>query len=609
MPEAAQHRVDFEPLGRRVSLERGQTLLDGARLAGVRLLSFCGGVGACDGCMVRPMEGSLSQLTAEERAALSQEMLDGGMRLACQAVPQSDVKVHVPPESMSVGQRLQLEGRSMDVALDPTVIALDLQIDPPSLQDLESDIARLERALARSGLGPIQVGIPVLRELSHRLRAQGWQARLALRGRELIAVLPPDTPLLGAAIDVGTTKLAVYLVDLSSGRTLAKAGAMNPQISYGEDVISRIAYAGEQPRGRYELQECLVETLNGILHDLCQQTGHATEQVVDAVVVGNTAMHHLFAGLPVRQLGISPYVPSVSRALALPASEVGLDLAAGAEVYLPPVIAGYVGADHVGMLLSSDVRHSDRVLLALDIGTNTEISLMVNGRVMTCSCASGPAFEGAHIHDGMRASPGAIERVRKVEEQVRNLTVENEAPVGICGSGILDAITLMLGDGALDRGGRLLETHARVHHGKGRAQFRLVEPSESGHGRAVVVTGNDVREIQLAKGAIRAGIEILLEEARLDASEIDEILVAGAFGTYLDLSSAVRVGMFPPLPLERFQQVGNAAGAGARQMLVSARRRVEAEASVRGVEYIELTTHHRFTEVFVEALNFPLLDS
>lgn len=604
--EAPQFRIDFEPLGRRVAVESGRTLLDAARQAGVDLLSVCGGVGACEGCKVRLVEGSLSQPTEQERGLLTSEELDGGFRLACQALPRTDVKLHVPPESMSVGQRLQLEGQSVDVALDPTIIAVELEMQPPSLKDLLSDVERLEAALVEQDWGPIQVGLPVMREISDRLRDQDWRIQLALRGEELVAMLPATSPLLGLAVDIGTTKLAAYLLDLGTGETLAKAGAMNPQVSYGEDVVSRIAYANEHPTGHEDLHLLLAEALNEMLQGLCREAGQSCDQLVEAVVVGNTVMHHLFTGLPVQQLGQSPYVPSISGAMEVPAGEVGLDLAAGAHVYLPPLIAGYVGADHVAMLLAAEVLESDQTLMALDVGTNTEISLAVDGRLLCCSCASGPAFEGAHIHDGMRASPGAVEHVRLIEDELRVLTVENEPAVGICGSGILDAVSVLLGDGALDRRGRLLEDHPRVTSVNGSLHYALVPPAQSGHGRVVMVTGEDIREVQLAKAAIRAGMEILLDEAGMDALDLDGVIVAGAFGTYLDVASAVRVGMFPNLPLDRFRQIGNAAGAGARQMLVSARKRLDAERLARKLQYIELTIHPRFTDVFVESLTFPL---
>jgi len=288
----------------------------------------------------------------------------------------------------------------------------------------------------------------------------------------------------------------------------------------------------------------------------------------------------------------------------IPASEIGLELAPGAYVYLPPNIAGYVGADHVAMLLATGMWDSTRTVLALDIGTNTEISLATDGRLLSCSCASGPAFEGAHIHDGMRAAPGAIERVQIVGEEVRVYTIVSQPAVGICGSGILDAIAEMVATGVMDSRGKLKKDHPLVDEGDGVVEFLIMPAEATGHERKIIVTQKDVGEIQLAKGAIRAGIEILLKEAGVAHDEIEEFIIAGAFGTYLDIRSAVRVGMFPALPVDRFCQVGNAAGTGARQMLISAERRQATAEIVRRVEYIELTTHPNFTNEFIKAMAF-----
>ncbi|MBA7706642.1 hypothetical protein ES703_115497 [subsurface metagenome] len=325
-------------------------------------------------------------------------------------------------------------------------------------------------------------------------------------------------------------------------------------------------------------------------------------------------MHHLFAGLPVRQLGLAPYVPAVSDPLDFSAGEIGLDLAPGAYVHLPPNIAGYVGADHVAMLLATESWSSKSCnsksrtkgsLFAVDIGTNTEITLAAGGRLLSCSCASGPAFEGAHLQDGMRAAPGAIERVSIEKGGIRYHTIADRPPVGICGSGILDAVSGMIGAGIIDDSGKFRMDSPLVRTKHEKQELVLSPSSSTGHRRDIVVTRKDVNEIQLAKAAIRAGINILLKEAGLAADDIREFIIAGAFGTYLDLGSAVRIGMFPPLPLGRFRQVGNAAGIGAKQMLISAARRSQAAEIARRVNYIELTTHPDFTPEFLKAMYFP----
>ena len=604
-----KYQINMQPVGRRAEVTPGMTLLAAAQSAGVELASLCGGVGVCDSCRVRLVSGELTPPTLEEESLFSSQDLSQGFRLACQAEPLSDVKIDIPPESLTTPQRLQVEGQTARVPLAPAVVAYDVSIDPPALDDLRADTARLETALRAQGASaPLRFSPAVLGEISVVLRQQDWSARAVLRGQEVIAILPAGATLAGMAVDVGTTKLAAYLVDLYSGETLAKTGAMNPQIAYGEDVVSRISYAGSLPDGRQVLQRRLVETLNQMLADLLPQAGLQADQVVDAVVVGNTAMHHLFAGLPVAQLGHAPYVPAASQALDLRASDLGLDLNRGAYVYLPPNIAGYVGADHVSMVLATETHQAERTTLALDIGTNTEITLNHNGRLLCCSCASGPAFEGAHIRDGMRAAPGAIERVQINGEKntIRIQTIADQPPVGICGSGILDAIAEMLASGVLDRRGALVGSHPLVRRKDGLNEFVLAEAKHSGHGRDVLVSRRDVNEIQLAKGAIRAGIEILLAEAGIPAAEIQDFIVAGAFGTYISIPSAIRVGMFPALPLKRFRQVGNAAGEGARQMLVSIHHRQLAELIAHRLEYIELSTHPDFTNEFSHRLFFPV---
>jgi len=598
--------IDLEPIGRRVRVAPGSTLLAAAQAAGVALVAPCGGAGICGKCRVRVISGACTPPAESEKAHLDAAELAAGWRLACQAIPQEDVKLDIPPDSLSTAQRLQVEGQESTIAPDPAVIPVEVQVPPPTLDDLRADTSRLRDALAERGIARATFEQPVLRVLSERLRAQEWSARLAVRKNgsphAVIGVLPKEAPLLGLAVDLGSTKIAAYLVALASGRTLAKTGQMNPLVAYGEDIVSRIAYANAHPGGRSLLQERLVTGLNAIAEALCHECAAVPEQIVEAVVVGNTAMHHLFAGLPVRQLGEAPYVPAASEALEICACHLGLKLAPGAQVLLPPNIAGYVGADHVAMLLATEAWKAEAPTLALDIGTNTEISLAVGGSVLSCSCASGPAFEGAHIHAGMRAAPGAIEAVHITGESVHIQTIGDTPPVGICGSGILDAVAELRAAGIVKQSGRLAQDHPRVRPWKGGGAFVLVPASETGNGEDLLVTRRDVHEIQLAKGAIRAGIESLLEKAGLPAEAIETVIVAGAFGTYLNIASAIRVGLFPPLPLARFRQVGNAAGTGARQLLISTARREEANQLVKRVAYIELTTHPRFTDLYMQAL-------
>lgn len=614
--------VDLQPTGRRADISADTTLLAAAQSVGVELQSICGGAGTCGSCRVRLAGGRLSAPSPVEVQELGEEALAAGYRLACQAVPLTNVRVDIPPESLTGAQRVQIEGLETDITPDPIVAPVDCELPPPSFSDLRPDVTRVRAAVSdffhrtpdSKGLetgevcAELTIPLPMMAELPDRLRAQNWSARFGVRresgARRLVTVLPPGSTLLGLAVDIGTSTIAAYLTDLQTGKVAARRGAMNPQIASGEDLISRISYANQSDENRKTLQTRLIGSLNRLAAELCAEIDACREQIAEAVVVGNTAMHHLFAGLPVEQLGTAPYLPATTDPLHLPARDVGLGLAPGAIVYLPPNIAGYVGADHVAMLLATGMAGKRKATLAIDIGTNTEITLNSEGRLLACSCASGPAFEGAHIQAGMRAAPGAIERVRILGNEVHSYTIGRLPAVGICGSGILDAVAEMLDAGVLDERGNFSQTAPHVRTRNGQSEFVLVSASATGQETDIVVTRQDVNEIQLAKAAIRAGIEVLLEQAGIKRGDVEEIVLAGAFGTYLDLRSAARVGLLPPLPLGRYRQVGNAAGMGARHMLISAEQRRAGEKIARRVEYVELSAHPSFHEKFVNALFF-----
>lgn len=609
------HFIDFEPVGRRGTCPKGETLLECARLLGVGLASLCGGIGGCGQCIVQIMDGDVSGPTDEDRESLSPDAIAHGYRLACRTIPLADCRIRVPLESLTAPQRTQVEGEETAVVPDPPVKDYLVTLRPPSLDDLRDDASRLVEALEEQcEVAATCVDLDVLRQISPRLRSLldpetgYWRVRAVTRAREIIGLLPPEAAPLGLALDLGTTKIAAYLVNLSSGRTLGSHGLMNPQIAYGEDVIARIALA-EQDEGKGALlRRVVVEAINEAASELCARVGAEVSHIVDTVVVGNTAMHHLFLGLPVRQLALAPYVPAVASALDLRARDLGLRLAPGAYVHLLPNIAGYVGADHVAMLLATQVEEQRGVVLAIDIGTNTEICLANEGVLTSASCASGPAFEGAHIRHGMRAASGAIERLRLAEGSVEYQTIGGGPPVGLCGSGAVDAMAQLFLAGVLDQHGRMHE-HPRVREVDGVREFVLVdEPTfhdggeaESGR-RAIVFTQQDVRQLQLAKGAVRTGIELLLAASGRKMEEIGTVIIAGAFGSYIDIANAITVGLLPRLPPERFRQVGNAAGMGAKLALVSRTKRDAARALASRIGYLELATHPLFSTTFAQAM-------
>jgi len=594
--------IDFEPVGLRGKCHTKESLLACARRLGVGISSICGGEGICHSCKVQVLIGTVSKPTPNEHEAFTSQELKEGWRLACQTYPTSDCKIAVPAESMTTPQRLQVEGLEITFSLEPSVQAYRLQLATPSLEASQADADRLLEALNQQHkLRCTKVAIGALRTISDQLRSWKWKSQAVVRNGEVIAILPPKSRQLGLAIDLGTTKVAGYLVDLGDGRTLAAKGIMNPQISYGEDIISRINRVVKSPDEGVQLQKLAVDAINELSVDLCAEAGVKPEEIVEVVVVGNTAMHHLFLRLPVKQLALSPFVPAISRALEVRAGELGLNIAPGAYVHLLPNIAGFVGADHVSMLLATDAWQAKETTMALDIGTNTEVSLICKGKIAATSCASGPAFEGGHIKYGMRAATGAIERLRMDGDKIQYQTIDGAPPVGICGSGILDALAQLYLAKIIDGGGRIIDNHPRVRAYKGQREFILVSKEERKGKPAITITQHDIRELQLAKAAIRTGIQALLETRGCSEAEIKQVIIAGAFGTYIDVASAVAIGMLPSLPLNRFRQVGNAAGMGAKLALISLKSRAKAQAVASRVSYIELASAPKFEQVFIQA--------
>jgi len=604
MRKERPYQVELEPLGRRGRFLSGVSVTEIARQLGVDLISLCGGAGKCGHCKVQIVSGQVSAPTLAEQETLDDKELGNGYRLACQTYAKGDLVVHIPPESLSTPQRVQVEGIEPDVMPEPLVQGYEIRMSAPSLADLQADDDQLVEELKQQHhVDCSSMDTEVLGRLSTELRSQNWRVHATMRNSELIAIGPWPSRHLGLAVDLGTTKVAGYLLDLESGKTVASKGIMNPQIAYGEDVITRINMARRGSDEAKRMQNLVVEGINSIAAELSAQVDAGPEQIVEAVVVGNTAMHHLLLRLPVDQLACAPHVPSVRQALDIKAREVGLSVSPGAYIHLLPNIAGFVGADHVAMVLSTGVFKAKGVVLAVDIGTNTEICLADHGKMSSVSCASGPAFEGAHIKFGMRAAAGAIEHLRLVDQEIEYHTIEGQKPIGICGSGILDTMAQLYIAGVLDKDGRMTQNHPNVRSYEKGSEFMLVNEEECEGSAAITITQQDVRQLQLAKGAIRAGIQTLLKAGDHLEGDIDQIIVAGAFGSYLDISSAIAIGMFPKLPPDRFNQVGNAAGAGARSALISQTKRTEALDIARQIRYIELAGVPNFGEIFLQALS------
>lgn len=596
--------IAFQPLGLRDQFPEGQSILECAQKAGVDLVSLCGGNGTCGKCKVQIMSGEVSAPTQSEKDALTEEAVSHGYRLACQTYAKSDLIINVPAKSLSAPQRLQVEGVEIPFSPDPLIQSYELKLPTPSLSDLRGDDIRVLDMLGEQhGITCKTMDEHLLRSLSPTLRSAQWHVSAFTRDDEVISIEAPGRPSLGMAVDLGTTKMAGYLVDLQTGKTRAAKGIMNPQIAYGEDVIARIVHAQKSPEDASTLQEKVVEALNTLSHELCRDVSCEQEDIKEMVIVGNTAMHHLLLNLPISQLAKAPYVPAVSGAIDIKARNLGLVASKGAYVHVLPNIAAFVGADHVAMLEGCQAWNAKGPLLAIDIGTNTEISLAVHGHITSVSCASGPAFEGAHISHGMRAAQGAIDHFQITGGEIIYHTILGKKPTGICGSGIFDVLAQLFLNNIIDPSGRIIEKHPRVQD-KGKVRvFNLVDKSETANGSTIAITQEDVRELQLAKAAIQTGIEILLNDRGLVHEDVSEIIVAGAFGNYLDLSSVIAVGMFPDLPLSCFKQVGNAAGVGAKIALVSKERRRAVQDLTRKIRYIELAGFPGFNDIYMKAIS------
>lgn len=613
-----QADIVFQPEGKRVKVPFGSTVLDAAKAASVDLTSICGGIGKCGKCRII-IDGGLNNvnpLTEIERNLLSDSEISANYRLACQTIIRGPLLVRIPEESRTGRQRLQVEGVETPVSLEPAIKKYFVELPTPNLQDVRSDADRLLDTLKEKyGLEDLAVDYDVLIDLPSVLRKGGWRVTVAVfKGRRVISVEPGDTTkrLFGCALDIGTTKIAGYLLDLNTGFVLAVDSLMNPQISYGEDVISRINYASKGSGELAEMQKLVIGGINQILRRLVNKTGVSPEEIYEMTAVGNTAMHHLFLGICPKYVALSPYPPVTKRSIDIKARDLGVEINRNGNIHVLPLIGGFVGADTVAVILATRIYEMDDICMALDIGTNTEVVLGNRDKLLACSCASGPAFEGAHIKHGMRAASGAIEKVKINPEnlEVEYQTIDGVKPRGICGSAMIDSVAEMFKAGLIDVFGTFNKniSSERLRVGGDGYEFVLAWGNETATGSDIVITQRDIREIQLAKAAIHAGCTILMRKMGVRESDISTLFIAGAFGSYIDPKSARTIGMYPEIPLSRVKVVGNAAGTGARMALVSKPIREKAEEISRKVNYIELGAERDFQAEFFNSHLIPYAD-
>jgi len=605
--------VTFHPGRRTVHVLPDTRLMEAAAVAGLPLEQPCGGAGVCGKCRVRVVENA-AEPTAAEQKLLSAAEIEQGLRLGCQTTVNGPMVVEVPETSRLGAQRILTDAEpSAPRVLQPAVRKVFVELSAPQRGDDSPDLTRLKEKL-----GELRVGLEMLRLLPGRLREAEFSGTAVLVGDELIDFEPGETraKCYGVALDLGTTTLAASLVDLAEGDETAVAAAINPQTRLGDDVLSRIAFATEKPEGLGALQEAVVGTLNELFARLCQQAKLTRDAIYEVTISGNTTMQQLCAGLDPRWLGRVPFVPATGDSLNLSAAELGLQIHPRGRVYFMPVIGGFVGGDTTSGILATRLADLPGPAMLIDIGTNGEIVLAAEGRLWAASTAAGPAFEGARISRGTRAAPGAIDKV-VVDGRLRINTIGGDPPMGLCGSALIDVTAELLRYGLLTPQGRLVRPEElpaevpadlaeRLVVCDGQAGFVVATADETADGKALVLTQRDVRETQLATGAIRAGTTMLLRRAGLEAQDLKTLLVAGGFGTFLRRNNAQRIGLLPPgLEHRRIRFQGNTSLAGARMVLLAQHARRTADELARRVEHVDLSGDADFQTTFADAMLFP----
>jgi uncharacterized 2Fe-2S/4Fe-4S cluster protein (DUF4445 family) len=604
-PSAGKNVVVFQPMGRRVSMKGDKTLLELAQEAGVALESTCGGKGICGKCRVQPSQQGSSP-SEKELELLGPDAITGE-RLACQtSLPEGGV-VWVPEQSLLRQQVILTTGHRRRIEIDPLLQAKDITITFPARDKPRSMTDFLLEAVP--GSDPSRLPLSVLQELPTCLREESGRATLVTGAdREIIDVTPGwGAPCLGLAVDLGTTTVVAYLFDLATGTPLAVEAGMNPQVTHGDDVISRIAYCGEHPHGLHEMSTLVRESIDRLVRKACVTAGVEPDRIMDCIMVGNTAMHHIFLGLDPKVLSQAPYAPVADNWVNVKARQAGLSLAPEAWLHWLPVKAGFVGADTIAVALAVDINQVNLPTLILDLGTNGEMILAVTEKAICCSAAAGPAFEGGHITYGMRAAAGAVEKVVIDPSSLEcSLTVIGDTkPLGLCGSGLLSLISQLVTVRAILPNGSFNadKMNTRLRSGPEGLEYVVAFAEQNGLGRDLVLTSKDVAEIQLAKGAIRAGVEIMMKE--LEVESLGRIILAGAFGNYLDPDDARNIGLFPAPDHCLIESVGNAAGEGAIMALINRYHRNAVNSLTRDLLYLELTTHDQFHDYFVDGMAFP----
>ncbi len=605
-------KVTFEPSGRTVYVLEGTTLLEAAALGGYIIETPCGGAGKCGKCLVKITFGKCPASQPNE-SVLSDKQIDDGYRMACQCTVEDNLIVEVPEKSLfQSAQKILSESLQREGELRTAVVKKPVRLERPSRSNILSDIESLKK-----NLGEAEIDLAATRKLPGALRAENYCITATIVDNTVIDVEPGDTSqeCYGVAFDIGTTTVVGTLVDMIQDKEIAVASAINPQTSFGDDVVSRIKKCREEPDGLGELQSAIINAVNEIVNELADKAGIEGTLICEGVFAGNTTMQQILCGITPIALGEIPFVPVFREALETNAASLGIAINPAARVHVLPQIGGFVGGDTVAGILASRLDKYKQPALLIDVGTNGEIVLANRGRLVATSVAAGPAFEGARIINGMRATSGAIEKVVMTDDVSINV-IGNSTPSGICGTGLVDATAELLRSGILENSGRIKNpeeapenlppaVRKRIIRNGDHSDFVLVWKKESSTGQNICLYQKDIRELQLANGAIRAGINILLKKENLSANDLGKVLIAGAFGNFIRRHNAGRIGMLPDVEMEKIQFVGNTASFGAKRALLSLTERVHAGNILKITEHLDLSLNPEFQIQFAEAMIFP----
>jgi uncharacterized 2Fe-2S/4Fe-4S cluster protein (DUF4445 family) len=605
--------IRFEPEGKKLSVDDASTILDLAKVGGIGIRSECGGKGKCGKCrIIVEDQQNLSEVNETEREHLTPQEIGRGYRLACMTTVLGDSLVFIPSESRLSVRRIQIRGMEQPVKLDPNVRKIGLVLEKPTLQNPVADDLNILTNLEKLyGLRDLEWEYELVKNLPDTIRDGNWRVTVTLlNDHKVIDLEPGDTTSrnFGFAVDIGTSKIVGYLTNLSSGEVVGFGSLENPQISFGEDILSRISYAEESLEKRRRLQILAVEGINRIIQMACGEAGVNPSEIYELTVVGNTAMFSLFLGIQTKYLHLAPYVPGVKGPVVVKAQELGININPRASIYALPNIAGYVGADAVGDVLATNIYEMDEMCLLVDVGTNGEVFVGNKEDIVSCSCAAGPAFEGVHIQHGMKAVSGAIERIEISPKtfEVKYLTIDGAKPVGICGSGIIDAVAEMFKCGIISERGKFNDVDTpRIIRVEGKPEFVIAWKEETALGKDITVSLKDIEEVQLAKAAIHTGCAILMEKKAVTEDDIDRVFIAGAFGNYINPESAKFLGLIPDIPTEKITFAGNTALAGAKMALISREVRKTAQRLSRWIRYVELMAEPNFQREFVKSTLIP----